>query len=112
MPRFGAIERLNTQPPRGIMAITVFDYSARRLLAWDWQLDAACAGLDTAQFYPADNERGSSVRNREMKAKAICARCPVIDMCLKDALASNEPYGVWGGVSEAERYSHGAGVGA
>jgi len=86
------------------MSKTAFDYSARRLLAWDWQLDAACAGLDTALFYQADNERGSSVRNREAKAKAICARCPVISSCLKDALANHEPYGVWGGMSADERF--------
>ncbi|HZZ96038.1 MAG TPA: WhiB family transcriptional regulator [Jatrophihabitantaceae bacterium] len=76
----------------------------RRIYAWEWQLDAACAGLDTALFYQADNERGSSVRLREKKAKAICARCPVITNCLKDALANNEPFGVWGGMSADERY--------
>jgi WhiB family redox-sensing transcriptional regulator len=89
-----------------------FDFSARRLLAWDWQLDAACAGLDTALFYQADNERGSSVRIREAKAKAICARCPVIDSCLKDALRNNEPYGVWGGLSADERYRLASSLGA
>lgn len=94
------------------MSNTAFDYSARRLLAWDWQLDAACAGLDTALFYQADNERGSSVRNREMKAKTICARCPVVDMCLKDALASHEPFGVWGGMSADERFRYAASVSA
>ena len=79
-------------------------YTTRRIFAWEWQLDAACAGLDTALFYQADNERGSSVRLREKKAKAICARCPVIANCLKDAIANNETYGVWGGMSADERY--------
>ena len=83
---------------------SAFDYSARRIFAWEWQLDAACAGMDTALFYQADNERGASVRNRERKAKAICATCPVIRQCLKDALDSNEPYGVWGGMTADERY--------
>ena len=94
------------------MTRAVFDYSARRLLAWDWQLDAACAGLDTALFYQADNERGSSVRNREMRAKAICARCPVISSCLKDAMVNREPYGVWGGLSADERYRLASKLGA
>ena len=44
------------------------------------------------------------MRLREKKAKAICARCPVISNCLKDALANNEPFGVWGGMSADERY--------
>lgn len=92
-----------------------FDFSARRLLAWDWQLDAACAGLDTAMFYQADNERGASVRRREARAKAICADCPVIDVCLRTALRNHEPFGVWGGMSPDERtrlVSEVSGIGA
>jgi WhiB family redox-sensing transcriptional regulator len=38
-----------------------------------------------------------------MRAKAVCARCPVIDSCLRWALAAREPYGVWGGLSVEER---------
>jgi WhiB family redox-sensing transcriptional regulator len=78
--------------------------ATRRLYAWEWQLDAACAGLDTALCYQADNERGASVRLREKKAKAICGQCPVIANCLRDALAKNEPFGIWGGMSPDERY--------
>lgn len=85
------------------MSTNVYDASARRQLAWEWQLDAACAGLDTALFYQADNERGSSVRRREARAKAICAVCPVIGNCLRAALRCNEPYGVWGGLNADER---------
>ena len=40
---------------------------------------------------------------REMLAKAVCASCPVIDNCLRWALAAREPYGVWGGLSTEER---------
>ncbi|MGH8860235.1 MAG: WhiB family transcriptional regulator [Jatrophihabitantaceae bacterium] len=91
---------------------TAFDFTARRIFAWEWQLDAACAGLDTSIFYQADNERGASVRRREMKAKAICSRCPVIRECLKNALANHEPFGVWGGLSADERYRMSADLGA
>jgi WhiB family redox-sensing transcriptional regulator len=31
------------------------------------------------------------------QAKALCATCPVRDMCLAGALDRHEPYGVWGG---------------
>lgn len=70
---------------------------------WDWQVDAACRGLDTANFYHPENERGPSRVRRERQAKAICATCPVIENCLRWALAAREPYGVWGGMSADER---------
>ena len=70
---------------------------------WDWQVLAACRGTDTSNFYHPENERGPSRSRREMRAKAVCARCPVIDSCLRWALAAREPYGVWGGLSVEER---------
>ncbi len=30
-------------------------------------------------------------------AKAVCARCPVMEACLAGAVARREPWGVWGG---------------
>ena len=68
-----------------------------------WELSAACVGTDTSAFYPADGERGVSRRVREAKAKAICSRCPVIAECLRWAIATNEPWGLWGGMSSEER---------
>ena len=70
---------------------------------WDWQLNAACRGQDTAGFYHPENERGPSRMRREMRAKAVCSGCPVIESCLRWALAAREPYGVWGGLSVEER---------
>jgi WhiB family redox-sensing transcriptional regulator len=70
---------------------------------WDWQLDAACRGLDTETFFHPDNERGPRRVAREAAAKAVCARCPVIRECAAHALRAREPYGVWGGLSETER---------
>lgn len=70
---------------------------------WDWQLHGSCRGLDSALFFHPDNERGPSRARRENEAKAICASCPVVDPCRAHALAVREPYGVWGGLSEAER---------
>ena len=94
------------------MISSPFEFTTRRIFAWEWQLEAACAGEDTSIFYQADNERGASVRRRELKAKAICARCPVIDDCLKNALETHEPYGVWGGMSADERFRLQADLGA
>lgn len=54
-------------------------------------------------FYHPDGERGRARQRRELRAKAICAACPVLESCRKHALAVAEPYGVWGGLSESER---------
>jgi WhiB family redox-sensing transcriptional regulator len=70
---------------------------------WEWQMQAACRGTDTAVFYHPENERGPSRRRREVRAKEICHECPVIANCLRWALATREPYGVWGGLSVEER---------
>ena len=50
-----------------------------------------------------DGERGPRRANREATAKAVCATCPVIAACRKHALAVQEPYGIWGGLSEDDR---------
>jgi WhiB family redox-sensing transcriptional regulator len=70
---------------------------------WDWQLRAACRGLDGGVFVHPDRERGSARAAREMKAKQICRTCPVLQQCRRHALAVREPYGVWGGLSKPER---------
>lgn len=67
-----------------------------------WHRQALCGGVDTAVFFPADEEC-SPVRDRERVAKAICAACPVRQPCAVYALAHRELHGVWGGLSEADR---------
>ncbi|HJR18350.1 MAG TPA: WhiB family transcriptional regulator, partial [Actinomycetota bacterium] len=37
------------------------------------------------------------------EAKRICAQCAVRDECLDYALANDERFGIWGGLSERER---------
>jgi WhiB family redox-sensing transcriptional regulator len=59
--------------------------------------------MDSAFFFHPDAERGAAREKRIATAKAICATCPVIAHCLKHALDVQEPYGVWGGMSEDER---------
>jgi WhiB family transcriptional regulator, redox-sensing transcriptional regulator len=70
---------------------------------WSWRLRAACREADGADFFPADGERSLERDLREARAKAICARCPVIRECAAYAIAAGERYGVWGGLSERER---------
>ncbi|WP_219417457.1 WhiB family transcriptional regulator [Pseudonocardia nigra] len=70
---------------------------------WEWQLRAECRGMDSAFFFHPENERGPARADREARAKDVCMRCPVLEQCRTHALAAHEPYGVWGGLSEAER---------
>jgi WhiB family redox-sensing transcriptional regulator len=70
---------------------------------WDWQLEGLCRGKDSALFFHPDGERGPARARREAKAKAICQACPVLTQCRQHALAVQEPYGIWGGLSEPER---------
>ncbi|GAA1877459.1 WhiB family transcriptional regulator [Pseudonocardia ailaonensis] len=88
------------------MVITVADI--RRLPGpvaefYDWQRHGACRGMDSGFFFHPENERGPARTNRERRAKEICAACPVIEQCRRHALEVQEPYGVWGGLSEHER---------
>lgn len=61
-----------------------------------WQGQALCAQTGADLFFP---EPGSSVR----EAKRICALCEIRPACLDYALAHDERFGVWGGLSERER---------
>ncbi|HRN90538.1 MAG TPA: WhiB family transcriptional regulator [Candidatus Saccharibacteria bacterium] len=70
-----------------------------------WQKDALCAQTDPETFFP---EKGSSVRD----AKKICAGCEVRAQCLEYALANDERFGVWGGLSERERRNFRTKIGA
>ena len=66
----------------------------------DWRRGAAC-DLSTAYlFHPDHSGTGPHYAS---EAKDICGRCPVRPGCLSWALGTREPYGVWGGLDEAER---------
>jgi len=43
------------------------------------------------------------IRSAQKEAKAVCQTCPVIQKCLDYAISANEPEGVWGGLTVAER---------
>lgn len=61
-----------------------------------WQADALCAQTDPEAFFP---EKGGSTR----EAKKVCDGCEVRSQCLEYALANDERFGIWGGLSERER---------
>lgn len=62
----------------------------------EWQEFSSCSTTDPEAFFP---EKGGSVR----EAKRICSRCEVKSECLEYALANDERFGIWGGLSERER---------
>lgn len=72
---------------------------------WEWQQSAACTNMPSDTFFFPEGERGEPRRNREAIAKSICARCPVIAECRDFAIRAQEPYGIWGGLSEEDRLS-------
>lgn len=61
-----------------------------------WQVDALCAQTDPEAFFP---EKGGSTRD----AKKVCGACTVKQECLDYAMANDERFGIWGGLSERER---------
>jgi len=61
-----------------------------------WQERSLCAQTDPEAFFP---EKGGSTRD----AKKVCVGCEVRAECLEYALANDERFGIWGGLSERER---------
>lgn len=62
----------------------------------DWRGRALCAQADPEAFFP-------TLGDSAQPARRICAGCPVRQECLDFALAQNEEFGVWGGMSTRER---------
>lgn len=62
----------------------------------DWMEDALCIEVGVGEFYP---EKGESAR----EAKKVCMACEVQSECLEFAMAHDDPWGVWGGLSPYER---------
>jgi len=61
-----------------------------------WTLDALCAQVGPELWFPEQS-------GPNLAAKAVCARCDVRAECLAFALATNQAFGVWGGLSAVER---------
>src|SRR6516162_9057000 len=67
-----------------------------------WRSLAACLSADPDLFFPVSSSGHSMAQ--EAEAKAICAGCQVRRQCLAFALRTHQVHGVWGGLSEEERY--------
>lgn len=60
-----------------------------------WSKLAICSGEDPESFFPAHGDAG-------VRARQICANCPVRDDCREYAIQADE-FGTWGGMDQEER---------
>ncbi len=64
-----------------------------------WREAAACLEVENeVNFFPNKEDLRSI-----LKAKSICATCPVSDECLTWALETKQSEGIWGGHTAKER---------
>ena len=64
-----------------------------------WMDLALCREVDPDLFFPEQNDGG----DRSTPAKRICMGCDVKAQCLEYALANDERFGIFGGLSERQR---------
>ncbi len=88
----GAVVR----PHLSLVPSAAEEFDAQPVSRDQWQDRALCAQTDPEAFFP---EKGGSTR----EAKKICLGCEVRSECLEYALAHDERFGIWGGLSERER---------
>lgn len=63
----------------------------------EWRFDGACRGMEKSLFYPPTGHRPT-------QALVICRGCPVRKECAEYALEQNQHWGVWGGLTERQRF--------
>lgn len=62
----------------------------------EWRTQAACRGRLDLDFIDPSDEQAAQCR-------ALCAECPVWELCLANALTTGEAWGIWGGLDADER---------
>jgi WhiB family redox-sensing transcriptional regulator len=62
----------------------------------DWWEQGACNGADADLFF-------SETKTDWRVARMYCAACPVRQKCLDYAIANDERYGIWGGLTRQAR---------
>lgn len=63
-----------------------------------WREAGACFCRLDVTFFPTPDDLAAISR-----AKAVCASCAVADDCLAFAIETNQPAGIWGGMTVPER---------
>lgn len=67
----------------------------------NWRDDASCRDRVDQYFDPWDSDDKAYKPNAT--AAQLCATCPVQRACLVEAIANEEPYGTWGGLTLRQR---------
>lgn len=72
--------------------------------------ESTVQGLCNLGLFSTPRQPGYERLRIEREAKQICSTCPVIQECRDQAVNIGEPYGIWGGLTAAERARIGTGV--
>lgn len=94
---------------------TVMDSSED--FGFDWRIGGLCNSQDADLHYVDANdlveERGITaakargiVKEAQAQAIAVCNACPIRSKCLSFAMANDEEWGVWGGMTRAMRLAY------
>lgn len=65
-------------------------------ITWAWRTQAHCANRPDLDWIDPTPDQVDHCRT-------ICAACPVRTHCRTEALATGEPWGIWGGLDTDER---------
>ena len=68
----------------------------------DWRVIAACQSVDPELFFPIS--AAGKCMEQVAEAKGVCARCLVQAECLTFAQRTGQAHGIWGGLTEEERF--------
>lgn len=65
-----------------------------------------CSQVDPELFFPEEKQYSKTAYYSNVKAaKDICGKCPLVTDCLQYALVNHPIQGLWGGLTEKERYN-------
>lgn len=54
-------------------------------------------------FFPEDGINPTETKQMNVMAKQVCERCPIRIQCGEYAILNQEPFGIWGGLTVADR---------
>ncbi|HMK97402.1 MAG TPA: WhiB family transcriptional regulator [Acidimicrobiales bacterium] len=67
----------------------------------NWHARAACRGQGHKAFFPATDDRRPGAESAYSAALTFCKVCPVVLECRR--AGQHEAFGLWGGLSPAQR---------
>lgn len=80
------------------MLVMVWDLPSIGEPMGEWVKEAECRELPTELFFPRSGRRPTV-------ALGVCEKCVVRDECLEYALEFHQHWGVWGGMTERQRFA-------